>query len=190
MFKKRSSIKFLIFFGIPFFILSCKQEKTKIEKVEISISNNDTSVEKGHYLVTILGCNDCHSPKELKNGIPMIIEEKRLSGFPSSNKIPNFDKKQISNGFLLFSLDGTAAYGPWGISLASNITPDGSGIGNWTLEQFKNALTKGKYKGLENGRTLNPPMPWPNYISMKDEDVKAIFYYLKSIKAVENIVTQ
>ena len=41
---------------------------------------------------------------------------------------------------------------------------------------------------MENGRPLMPPMPWESYIEMKDDDLKAIFEYLKSIKPIENVV--
>ena len=86
------------------------------------------------------------------------------------------------------SPDMTAAAGPWGISFAANLTPDETGIGSWTFEQFKTAMTQGKYKGMENGRPLLPPMPWFNFTEMKDEDLRAIFAYLKSIKPVKNVV--
>lgn len=46
----------------------------------------------------------------------------------------------------------------------------------------------GKYKGLEGGRMLLPPMPWYNYSAMTDKDLHAIFMYLNSIKPVRNVV--
>ncbi|MFM9947885.1 MAG: diheme cytochrome c-553, partial [Saprospiraceae bacterium] len=60
--------------------------------------------------------------------------------------------------------------------------------GSWSYEQFKIALTKGKYKGLDNGRPLLPPMPWFNYTAMKEEEIQAIFQYLKSTPPVRNLV--
>lgn len=94
----------------------------------------------------------------------------------------------IKDGFAIFYPDLTAAAGPWGVSFAANITPDETGTGNWTEEQFKKAITQGKFKGLDGGRLLLPPMPWPDFASLKDDDVHAIFMYLKSIKPVRNIV--
>jgi hypothetical protein len=41
---------------------------------------------------------------------------------------------------------------------------------------------------LDEGRPLLPPMPWFNYTNIKDEDLKAIFAYLKSTKPVRNVV--
>ena len=86
------------------------------------------------------------------------------------------------------SPDLTTAVGPWGVSFASNITSDDTGIGNWSLEQFKISLTKGRFKGLENGRDLLPPMPWQNFANLTNEDLKAIYTYLQSTKPVKNVV--
>jgi hypothetical protein len=55
-------------------------------------------------------------------------------------------------------------------------------------ENFRRALKEGKYKGLEGSRSLLPPMPWTNFLSLADEDVKAMFAYLKSIPPVKNVV--
>ncbi|MCB0586996.1 MAG: diheme cytochrome c-553, partial [Phaeodactylibacter sp.] len=55
-------------------------------------------------------------------------------------------------------------------------------------EQFRKAFTEGKSKGLEGTRPILPPMPWANYINIVDEDLKAIFAYLKSTNPVENAV--
>lgn len=145
-------------------------------------------VKRGEYLVSISGCNDCHSPKKMGPNGPEIIAERKLSGYPSDLPVPTFDTKMTSQGFAMFTPDLTAAYGPWGTSFAANLTPDESGLGNWTLEQFKKALTQGKSKGMDNGRMLLPPMPWVNYVGMKDEDISAMFAYFKSIPPVKNVV--
>jgi hypothetical protein len=145
-------------------------------------------VKQGKHLVEIMGCNDCHSPKKVGPKGPEIIEELLLSGYPSDRPVVTFDSKLIKEGFAMFYPDLTAAAGPWGISFAANLTPDETGIGNWSEEQFKKALTEGKLKGLDGSRTLLPPMPWVNYISLTDEEIHAVFTYLKSIKPVKNIV--
>jgi hypothetical protein len=145
-------------------------------------------VEKGKYLVGIMGCNDCHSPKKMGPNGPEIIPELMLSGYPAKSEIVKFDSKMLSAGFSMFYPDLTAAAGPWGVSFAGNLTPHETGIGNWTEEQFKKALTQGKYKGIDGARTLLPPMPWMNYVNLKDDDLHAMFMYLKSIPAVNNLV--
>jgi hypothetical protein len=145
-------------------------------------------VKHGAYLVQTMGCNDCHSPKKMGAQGPEIITETMLSGYPADRPVVKFENELLKNGFAMFYPDLTGAIGPWGTSFAANLTPDESGLGNWTFEQFKKAMTQGKSKGMDNGRMLLPPMPWVNYVTMKDEDLKAIFAYLKSIPPVRNVV--
>jgi hypothetical protein len=81
----------------------------------------------------------------------------------------------------------TAWVGPWGISFAANLTPDMvTGSGAWTEEAFIAAMRTGKHLGA--GREILPPMPWFNLTNATDEDLSAIFAYLKSIKPIENMV--
>jgi hypothetical protein len=143
---------------------------------------------KGEYLVTIMGCNDCHSPKTMGPQGPVIIADLMLSGYPAERPIKKVDSGPIKKGWVMLNEDFTSAAGQWGESFAGNLTSDQTGIGNWTEENFRRALKEGKYKGLEVSRMLLPPMPWTNFTTIKDEDVKAIFLYLKSTKPVSNIV--
>lgn len=145
-------------------------------------------IKRGEYLVGVLGCHDCHSPKRLGPNGPEIIPELHLSGYPADRPLGKTMPEALQNGWLLFAADGTATYGPWGVSFSANLTSDESGIGTWSFEQFKKALTEGKYKGLDGGRMLLPPMPWPNYIKMDPADMEAVFKYLKSTKPVKNVV--
>jgi hypothetical protein len=169
---------------------SCKNEAKQYEEIpdeDVEV-NAENEIIRGKYLVGIMGCNDCHSPKRMGENGPELIPELLLSGYPSDRPVISFDSPLIKEGFGMFYPDLTAAAGPWGISFAGNLTPDATGMGNWTEEQFKIALTKGKFKGLENARMLLPPMPWFNYSEMKDEDISAVFKYLQSINPVENVV--
>jgi hypothetical protein len=175
--------------SIAFNITSCSNnnQKPSGEKTTVTVKTEDV-IKNGEYLVTIMGCNDCHSPKKVGANGPEIIPELMLSGYPSDRPIIKFDNKMIKEGFAMFYPDLTASAGPWGVSFAGNITPDVTGIGNWTEEQFKKAITEGKFKGLDGGRRLLPPMPFLNLTKLKNEDIHAIFTYLKSIKPVKNIV--
>ncbi len=157
------------------------------EKTPIAVKDSAEMVEYGKYLVTITGCNDCHTPKKMGPKGPELIPELLLSGYQSNRPVATFDNEKAMQGFAQMNEDMTAAAGPWGISFAANLTPHETGIGSWTFEQFKTALTKGKFKGMENGRMLLPPMPWFNYAEMKDEDVRAIYLYLQSIQPIENV---
>jgi len=142
-------------------------------------------VKRGEYLVTIMGCNDCHSPKG-QGG--KLIPELMLSGYPSDRPLLKVESGALKKGWVLLTGDLTSAAGPWGVSFAANLTSDPTGIGSWTEENFKRAMKEGKYKGMPGGRTLLPPMPWVNYAVIEDEDVAAIFAYLKSTSPVRNIV--
>ncbi len=189
--KKYFSLLALAFI-IAILSISCSNSNQKQDETNAAsnVVSQEDLVKHGEYLVTIMGCDDCHSPKKMGPNGPEIIPELRLSGYQSSNPMVKFDSPMIKNGFPMLYPDFTAAAGPWGVSFAANLTPDQSGIGTWTEEQFKIALTQGKFKGIPAARTLLPPMPWFNFTQLKDEDTKAIFAYLKSLNPVSNVVPQ
>lgn len=168
-------------------LYACSNVKSTEEK-KPPIPTQAEMVKRGEYLVSTMGCDDCHSPKRMGPNGPELIPELRLSGYPSDRPI----QKQIGNsgqlGWMLFSHDLTSAVGPWGISFSGNITSDETGIGNWTEQNFITALRKGKIKGMENGRQMLPPMPWFNFRHLTDEDLKAMFAYLKTTPPVRNVV--
>lgn len=143
-------------------------------------------IKRGELLVTTSACHDCHSPKIMTDAGMIPDTTRLLSGHPQDEAIPKIPGDR--DGWVLFSMGLTASLGPWGISYAANLTPDDTGIGNWTLEQFKTAISKGKYKGLEDSRPLLPPMPWQQIKKLSDQDLEAIFTYLQSIKPVKNLV--
>lgn len=145
-------------------------------------------IKRGEYLVTIMGCDDCHSPKKMGARGPEIIAELRFGGYPAAMKLPKVDTNLVGKPWVVMAPDLTTAYGPWGQSFSANISSDSTGIGNWKEEQFFKALREGKLKGLEGTRPLLPPMPWPNYSALKDEDARAIFAFLKSSRPVNNVV--
>ena len=67
---------------------------------------------------------------------------------------------------------------------AANITPDASGIGYYDEALFLSAMRTGKVRA----RPLRKPMPWWVYGRMTDEDLKAIFAYLRTVKPVAHRV--
>ena len=161
------------------------------QKPEVAVTPEPTPgqlVKRGEYLVTIMGCNDCHSPKSLGPQGPQIIPELMLSGYPGDRPQLKVETTALNKGWVLLTGDLTSAAGPWGVSYAANLTSDPTGIGSWTEDNFKRALKEGKFKGMPGGRTLLPPMPWQNYTNISDEDVSAIFAYLQSTKPVRNVV--
>jgi hypothetical protein len=144
----------------------------------------------GNYLVTIGGCNDSHSPKNLTPQGPMIDSSKMLSGHPAFLALVPFDKNALTpNHWIQMSPDLTAYVGPWGISYAANLTPDSTtGIGAWTEDVFIKTLRTGKHLGQEKGRDILPPMPWPEIAQMSDDDLRAVYQYLSSLPPINNRV--
>lgn len=160
---------------------------TVVPAVSAAMPQEDP-VERGKYLINVIGgCGDCHTPKNLTPQGIEPIPGHILSGFRADFKLSPVDKKTLEKGWFLFNTD-YAFVGPWGISFPANITSDATGVGNWPEENFIRAMKQGKFKGIEGGRTLLPPMPWQNFVTAKDEDLKAMFAYLKSTPPVNNVV--
>lgn len=146
------------------------------------------AVERGRYLATIGGCNDCHSPKIFTPTGPAPDSSRLLAGFPEGSKVA-----PIPPGVLgpdrwgaIASADLTAWAGPWGVSFAANLTPDETGLGPWTPELFIQTMRTGKHLGT--GRPILPPMPWPAIGQLTDGDLRAMFAYLRTLKPVRNPV--
>jgi hypothetical protein len=173
-----------------FLVLSCnskKEEPTKVKIYEPAEPIKVDLVERGNLLVNAIGCHDCHSPKIFNETGMHVDPEKILSGHPSNEKLESYDANTASK-FILFSMGGTASIGPWGTSFGANLTSDDTGIGTWSEAQFLKAIKHGKYKGLDGSRNLLPLMPWEAYRNLPDDDLKAIFAYLKTVNPVENVV--
>lgn len=146
-------------------------------------------IERGQILSVEHGCVFCHSPKVVK-GDDLIPDPDRLfSGHPSDNKLPDIPEGILGTDrwFGLYTTEFTAWGGPWGISYASNLTPDKTtGIGNWSEDDFITVLRVGIHSSFM--RKLMPPMPWNEMYQLSDDDLGAIFKYLRTVKPVENKV--
>jgi mono/diheme cytochrome c family protein len=147
---------------------------------------SDAAVQRGAYLVSIMGCNDCHTPLKLGPNGPEPDMSRMLSGHPEEiGPLPNIKAAgpYTYSGFAT----NTAFSGPWGVSYTFNLTPDpNTGLGIWTEDMFLTAIRTGRHMGVS--RPINPPMPWPAYRNASDEDLKAVFAYLRSIKPIVNHV--
>jgi mono/diheme cytochrome c family protein len=116
-------------------------------------------VARGEYLVKIVGCGDCHTPGT-------------FTGAPDMTR--------------MLSGSEYGWQGPWGTSYARNLTPDmATGIGAWTEDQIVTAIKVGQ---RPDGTPLMPPMPWPDFANLTDEDAHAIAAYLKTLPVVSHKV--
>ncbi len=167
--------------------IACNEKKAaEIKKVE-GIALKQDLANHGKYLVAILGCADCHTPKRMTEQGPVNDMDRYLMGFDTSEGLPPIPENVPLGPWVLFKGDLTAAVGPWGSSYAANLTPHETGIGTWSLEQFTKSLREGKFKGLDNTRPVMPPMP-RHYGYLTDRDIEAIFSYLKTITPIDNVV--
>ena len=145
-------------------------------------------VERGRYLVTVASCNDCHTPFKMGPNGPQPDMTRMLAGHPQELRMPAAPAARdpwVWSG----AATNTAFAGPWGVSYASNLTPEpNTGLGIWTEDLFVKALRTGRHWG--QARPILPPMPWQSYSRMTDDDLKAMYAYLRTIPPVVNSVPE
>ena len=150
-------------------------------------ASQTSRVERGKYLVTIGGCNDCHTPLKMGPKGPEPDMARMLSGHPESFEISTGTTPASAQWMMTAAVTGTAFSGPWGVSFAANLTPDqNTGLGIWTEDMFIRTIRTGKHMGVS--RDILPPMPWPMYRNATDEDLKSIYAFLRSIRPIHNRV--
>lgn len=181
--KRFYYITFGLLLLITFVGLKNLSAKNEADKSEI--------IEKGRIITEIFGCVDCHSPKIQEGEFLVNDPEKLFSGHPADNKLPQFSPDIIGPGKWrgLFTDSMTAWGGPWGISYAANLTPDKkTGIGRLSEDNFVSILNIGIHSNMN--RKLMEPMPWKEISELRDDDLKAVFQYLKTVKPVRNNVPE
>jgi cytochrome c553 len=152
-----------------------------------SSGSNQAMIARGKYLTTICACNDCHTPKIFTKMGMELDTTRMLSGHMENDTLPAIPAGVIAPGGWGALTNGhlTGWAGPWGKSFARNLTPDTTtGLGSWTEAIFIKAIRTGKDMG--EGRPILPPMPWEMYRTMTDDDLTAIFAYLKSLPPIAN----
>jgi mono/diheme cytochrome c family protein len=117
----------------------------------------EPSVERGRYLAAgLAGCVECHTQRSTRDG--------------------SYVGARFAGGMEMETSDGSGR-----VFVTPNLTPhDKTGhIYHWTEDAF---VTRFKLGGLAPGT----PMPWANYRNMKEEDVRAIYRYLRSLSPVDH----
>ena len=144
-------------------------------------------VKRGEYLVSITACHDCHTPLMGGPEGPAPDMKRALSGHPEAMKI-TAPAATVAPWMGAFSPTLTAWSGPWGVSFAANLTPDSETgvLRDFSEQQFIQTMRTGRHLG--QGRQILPPMPWQVYGNMTDEDLKAVYAYLRQIPAIKNKV--
>lgn len=126
--------------------------------------DSSDKVKYGAYLANAAACIECHTPAEKGQ----IIQDKAFVGGRDFNL-------------------------PIGTIYSSNITPDEeTGIGTWTSERFvktfKSKLDSSVMHTQLAPGAFNSVMPWTMYAGMTEQDLDAIFAFLKTLKPVKNEV--
>ncbi len=172
--------------------LPADPEPLRLEPIEIGTAPPNPysaqQIERGRYLVEFGACNDCHTPWTLNPdlGMPAPDMSRELSGHPkgapaAAGTLGPGDSALIGPTFTSFVL-------PFGTVYTMNLTPDiDTGTGSWTEEMFLDIFRTGRHLGGA-GRPVLPPMPWPNVASLSEQDLVAIFAYLRSIRPIRNLV--
>ena len=145
-----------------------------------------TRVERGAYLVSMMGCNDCHTPWKMGAQGPEPDLTRALTGHPQDMVLP---PPPAASGPWIWhgAATNTAFAGPWGVSFTANLTPDPeTGLGKWTEDMFIATMRTARHQG--KGRPILPPMPVKMIGKANDEDLKSIFAYLQSLAPVKNRV--
>jgi mono/diheme cytochrome c family protein len=118
--------------------------------------------------------------------------------FPASAQVQSDNKELVAKGQYIFAVAGGCACHsapkgiqnaggrafpiPSGTVYSTNITQDkATGLGNWSDQEIRNALTKGVRR---DGSKLLPVMPYEKYSGMAEEDLKALIAYLRTLKAM------
>lgn len=169
-------------------LTGCGQPASAPEEAAAPALSGEAQVERGRVLVVGGGCHDCHSPKIMTPIGPEADLSRALSGHPESQVISApFAQPADSPWVVHVNEHLTAWSGAWGVSYAANLTPDeNTGIGIWTEQMFVDAVKLGKHMGA--GRQILPPMPWNWYGQLPEEDLRAMFAYLKSLPPISNRV--
>ncbi len=144
-------------------------------------------IARGERLVTLGGCNDCHTPLVMGPNGPERDTTHFLAGHPQELALP--PAPELSPGPWIATMAGTmtAWSGPWGTTFTANLTPDReTGLGNWTAQDFIATMRTGRHLG--KGRRILPPMPMEVLVKYTDEELGAVFAYLQSLKPVKNRV--
>jgi mono/diheme cytochrome c family protein len=121
------------------------------------LSQRAADLSNGERIYHASGCHSCHLPDKASTLDPVL------------------------------PVGGRAFKTPIGTLYPINLTPDATGLGEWTEAQFVSAVQNGIGRAGEN---LIPAFPYTSYSKMTEEDVRDLWAYLKSLPATKNDVPE
>ena len=130
------------------------------QPIEGSVPEPDLSTpeKRGEYLTTLASCTDCHTPRNEQGAY--------LPGM------------EFAGGNILKFVGAREP------RAAANLTPSPNGIPYYDEDLFVEVFRTGQVRGRE----ITDLMPWGHYRGMTDEDLKAIFAYLKTLPPIDHYV--
>lgn len=155
-----------------------------VQNVQLSAADAEAALrQRGAYLMAAIGCNDCHSAHDQTG---QIVPGMALAGHPEKAPLPEWDPSMLQRGAVATIAPTLTAFaGPWGVSVAPNLTPDKeTGIGNMTAGQLVESWKTGKH--WKYNRPVLPPMPVQAFSNLTDDDIRAVHAYLMSMPPVKN----
>jgi mono/diheme cytochrome c family protein len=147
-----------------------------------------SAVARGRYIVNGFGCMDCHTPLKMGPNGPERDHARAFSGHPEGKAMS--PAPRLEGPWMASLTDTMTAWsGPWGTSFTANLTPDEeTGLGRWTADTFVQTIRTGRHLG--KGRPILPPMPIEPISNLTDDDLRAVFAYLRSLPAIRNRVPE
>jgi mono/diheme cytochrome c family protein len=119
-------------------------QEAKPQMKNIAMQTSMDKVQRGRYLVTITGCNDCHTP-----------------GYAETNG--KVAEKQWLTG------DRLGWRGPWGTTYPAN------------LRLYFSGLSENEWVKIARTFEPRPPMPWYGVREMQEQDLRAMYQFIKSL---------
>src|SRR5438128_458899 len=110
--KLATSLVLLVMLTTGISIISCNNDNGAKPVTDGGPVSKDSLIKRGEYLVTIMGCDDCHTPKKMGPAGPEPDMSRRLSGHPSNLVIEKINAPELKK-WMLFSHNMTAFVGPW-----------------------------------------------------------------------------
>jgi hypothetical protein len=141
--------------------------------------------QRGAYLMSIMVCQDCHTPKGPDmQPIPGMTMAGHPQDMPGAEWEPSMMEKNI---LVTMGPTLTSFAGPFGTSYAANLTPDKeTGIGTMSADDLIRSWRTGKH--WKEPRGIMPPMPAQFYASATDDDIRALHAFLMTLEPVKNRV--
>jgi len=141
-------------------------------------------VSRGRYMVRLGRCPHCHTPRPATGSRRTRRPEMEFAGGRRFENSGDFD--ELDDDPASATAPGLEARKLPSILVSPNITPDPSGIAYYTEAIFLQTIRTSRVAGV---RQLSRCMPWYEFQKLNDDDLKAIFAYLRTVPRMKHRVS-